>query len=153
MQKLQFTIDIHAPADKVYDAMLGLSNKSTYDEWTSIFGPTSTYEGKWEQGHKIYFTSIDKQGEIMGMVAEVVEIKENEFVSIKHYGLLKGSEEITTGPEVEKWANSLENYTFVYNNGVTSLTVDMETSPEFAVHLTTPYPKALLKLKEICERA
>ncbi len=45
MEKLQFTIDIPAPAQQVYEAMLGLNDKSTYESWASVFNPTSTYEG------------------------------------------------------------------------------------------------------------
>jgi hypothetical protein len=45
MQKLQFKIVIHATAQTVYETMLGLKNKSTYEQWTAAFNPTSTYEG------------------------------------------------------------------------------------------------------------
>ena len=34
MKKLQFKVSINAPAAKVYDFMLGISNKSTYEQWT-----------------------------------------------------------------------------------------------------------------------
>jgi len=43
MQKLQFKVNINAPAANVYDCMLGIQNKSTYEQWTSLFNPTSTY--------------------------------------------------------------------------------------------------------------
>jgi hypothetical protein len=41
MKKLQFKISINAPLTKVYDFMLGISSKSTYKQWTSLFNPTS----------------------------------------------------------------------------------------------------------------
>ena len=47
MKKLQFKVSINAPATKVYDIMLGISNKSTYEQWTAMFNPTSTFEGNW----------------------------------------------------------------------------------------------------------
>jgi uncharacterized protein YndB with AHSA1/START domain len=43
MKKLQFKTTINAPAEKVYEAMLGLTDKSTYEHWTSAFNP-STFE-------------------------------------------------------------------------------------------------------------
>ena len=46
------------------------------------------------------------------MVSKIAENIPNRFVSIQHYGLLKADKEITEGPEVEKWANGFENYTF-----------------------------------------
>ena len=58
------------------------------------------------------------------MVSEISDNIPNRFVSIRHYGLLKGNVEITEGPEVEKWANGFENYSFEENNGTTTVTVD-----------------------------
>src|SRR5687767_2458282 len=105
MQKLQFQIGINEPSAKVYDVMLGISNKSTYEQWTSLFNPTSTYEGNWDKGSKILFVGIDEKGKKGGMVSEIAENIPNRFVSIRHCGLLKDDKEITEGPEVEKWAN------------------------------------------------
>ena len=52
MEKLQFKIEINAPISNVFDKMLGITNKSTYEQWTAMFNPTSTYEGNWEKGSK-----------------------------------------------------------------------------------------------------
>jgi hypothetical protein len=152
MKKLEFTIQIQAPISKVYDWMLGLNNKSTYDEWTALFNPTSSYEGSWDKGSKILFIGVNEKGEKGGMVSTIVENKPQEFVSIKHIGFLKSGVEITEGPEVEKWANSFENYTFEESEGGTKLTVDLDTSNDFAAYINEAYPKALNKLKEMCEQ-
>jgi len=45
MKKIHFQKDIAASAEKVYEMMLGLKDKTTYEHWTSAFNPTSTYEG------------------------------------------------------------------------------------------------------------
>lgn len=152
MKKLQFKETIQAPANKVYDKMLGLSDKSNYEQWTALFNPTSTYEGSWDKGSKILFVGVDEKGEKGGMVSRIVENIPNEFVSTQHYGLLSGSNEITEGPEVEKWANGFENYSFEENNGTTVVTVDLDTTEEFQDYMNEKYPKALNKLKEICEK-
>lgn len=152
MKKLQFTITINAPVTRVYDLMLGISNKSTYEQWTSVFNPTSTYEGSWDKGNKILFIGVDEKGEKGGMVSRIIENTANQFVSIQHYGLYKAGKEITEGPEVEKWANGFENYTFVKNNGTTTVTVDLDTAEDFLEYMNQTYPKALDKLKEICEK-
>ena len=62
MKKLQFKKEINATAQKVYETMLGLIDKSTYEQWVSVFNPTSTYEGKWDKGSKIYFIGTDENG-------------------------------------------------------------------------------------------
>jgi hypothetical protein len=152
MKKLQFKVSINAPANKVYDVMLGISNKSTYEQWTAMFNPTSTYEGKWDKGSKMLFIGTDEKGEKGGMVSEIADNIPNRFVSIRHYGLVKGNAEITEGPEVEKWANGFENYTFEENNGTTNVTVDLDTTEDFLDYMNQTYPKALNKLKEICEK-
>ncbi len=152
MTNLQFKILINATVTNIYDCMLGINSKSTYEQWTALFNPTSTYEGSWDKGSKILFIGVDENGEKGGMVSRIVENIPNRFVSIQHYGLLKAGEEITEGAEVEKWANGMENYTFEENNETVSVTVDLLNIPEeFIDYMNDAYPKALDKLKEICE--
>lgn len=152
MKKLQFKVSINAPVTSIYDIMLGISSKSTYEQWTLLFNPTSTYEGGWDKGNKILFVGVDEKGEKGGMVSRIAENIPNRFVSIQHYGLLKGDMEITEGPEVEKWATGFENYTFEENNGTTTVTVDLDTTEDFVSFMKETFPKALDKLKEICEQ-
>lgn len=152
MKKVQFKTEINAPIAKVYNTMLGLDNKATYEAWTAEFNPTSTFEGSWEKGSKILFIGTGKDGEKGGMIAEIAENIPNKFVSIRHYGLLKGDTEITSGKEVEKWAGELENYWFEEHNGITSVTVEVGVSDEYMDYFQTTYPKALQKLKEISEK-
>lgn len=152
MKKLQFNVTINAPANIVCDTMLGKRSKSTYEQWTAVFNPTSTYEGSWNKGSKILFIGTDEKGERGGMVSEVAEHISNRFVSIRHYGLVKADQEITEGPEVEKWAGSLENYTFEDHTGITKIIVDLDATEDFVEYMNETYPKALERLKEICEK-
>lgn len=152
MEKLQFKVNINATAAKVYELMLGINHKSTYEEWTVLFNPTSTYEGSWNKGSKILFLGVDENGQQGGMVSRIVENIPNQFVSIQHYGLLNAGQEITEGPDVEKWANGLENYTFEENNGTTTVIVDLDTAEDFLDYMNQSFPKALDKLKELCEK-
>ena len=151
MKKLNYNTTIQATASKVFDIMLGITNKATYEAWTAAFNPTSSYEGSWDKGSKIYFLGVDENGEKGGMVSRIAENIPHQFVSIQHYGLLKGDQEITTGPDVEKWANGLENYTFEESNGATTLSVELDASDDFESYMNEMYPKALVKLKEMCE--
>ena len=152
MKKLQFKVSINASVSRVYDFMLGIESKSTYEQWTSLFNPTSTYEGSWDKGSKILFVGVDEKGEKGGMVSRIAENIPKRFVSIQHYGLLAADKEITEGPEVEKWANGFENYSFEENNLTTTVTVDLDTTEDFLDYMNEAYPKALDKLKEICEK-
>jgi hypothetical protein len=151
MEKLQFKVSIAAPVTRVYHYMLGISSRSTYEQWTALFNPTSSYEGTWLKGSKILFVGVDEKGEKGGMVSRIAENNANRFVSIQHYGLFKAGKEITEGPEVEKWANGFENYTFDEHCGTTAVTVDLDTTEDFVAFMNEAYPKALDKLKSLCE--
>ena len=152
MKRFKYDVSIQRPVSKVYDIMLGLSNKSSYEEWTSLFSPTSTYEGNWRSGSKMLFISLDDKGESAGMVSRILENRLNKFVSIQHYGMLKSGEEITEGPEVEGWAGGLENYSFEEKNGMTIVSIELDSAEEYEEYMNNLYPNALIKLKEICER-
>lgn len=152
MHKLQYTIEINAFAHNVYVTMLGLNDKATYENWTAVFNPTSTFEGTWEKGSKMLFVGTDENGKKGGMVSEIVENNPATFVSIRHYGFLDGETEITTGEQVEKWAGGLENYYFEEKNGITTITVEVDVIDEYKEYFNSTYQKALVKLKEISEQ-
>jgi hypothetical protein len=86
------------------------------------------------------------------MVSEIADNMPFRFVSIRHYGILDGENEITEGAEVEKWAGGLENYSFEENNGVTTVTVDVDSMEDYIDFFNKTFPKALDKLKEIAEK-
>ncbi len=148
LDKLHFEIQINAPVEKVYHTML---NAQSYEAWTSIFNEGSHYKGSWEKGSKILFLGPDQHGNMGGMVSRIKENIPNKFVSIEHLGLLQNGQEITTGQAVESWAGALENYTFQENNGSTLLSIDTDTNQEYKEMFSEIWPKALDKLKELCE--
>jgi hypothetical protein len=152
MKKLQFKQQIHAPAEKVYNTMLGIDNIKSYEQWTSEFNPTSSYEGRWEKGAKMYFVGTDENGKRGGMVSEIADIIPNKFVSIRHYGILDGEKEITEGTEVEPWAGGLENYAFQEDNGITTVTVQTDAPEDYLDYFNTTWVKALNKLKDLAEK-
>jgi uncharacterized protein YndB with AHSA1/START domain len=139
---------INAPVEKVYKTMLG---EQSYRQWTSVFSPTSFFRGSWEKGATIHFIGLDKDGGECGMVSRIRENVPNKFVSIEHRGVLKNGIEITDGQEVAGWAGALENYTFAANGNQTMLSVDMDANQEWHAYFAETWPKALNKLKEMCE--
>jgi uncharacterized protein YndB with AHSA1/START domain len=145
---LHFEITINSSPEKVYSTML---DEKHYRTWTAAFHPTSHYQGSWEKGAKILFLGDDEKGGTSGMVSRIKENIPNQFISIEHLGLVQNNEEITTGPEVEGWAGALENYTFTAQNGQTLLAVDTDANQEFKDYFSGTWPKALEKLKAICE--
>ncbi len=51
----------------------------------------------------------------------------------------------------QKWINSLEGYNFAENSGTTDLTIEMKIYDEWEEMFNNDWPKALARLKQICE--
>jgi hypothetical protein len=149
MEKLHFDIEINADANKVYEVML---DEKGYSEWTAEFNPTSRFKGSWDKGSKIQFIGTSAEGKEEGMVSRIRENIPGKFVSILHEGIIKDGQEITSGEEVETWAGALEEYTFKQTDGITTVSVDVDTDDSFKDYMQETYPRALRKLKEICEK-
>lgn len=149
LETIHFEVLIIAPPEKVYSTML---NKKYYNEWTSVFNPTSNFEGSWEKGSKIRFLGVDRDGKTGGMSSRIEENIPNKFVSIHHLGIISNGEEIMDGPEVDEWAGAHENYTFENQHGNTLLKVDLDSNQMLKQYFSDTYPKALERLKSICER-
>lgn len=144
-----FEITIDSPATMVYKKMI---DKKLFEEWTAVFNPSSRYEGSWEKGSKILFLGTDEQGNLGGMAGRIEENIANQFISISYYAVIQGDQEITSGPGVEGWIGTHEKYSFKPEGEKTLLAVDLETNLEFLEYFRETYPKALEKLKAICER-
>ena len=148
MNKLNFSIVIDAPISKVWEIML---EDKTYRIWTEEFAPGSHYVGNWKKDSKIIFLGPSNDGKLAGMVSRIKENKLHEFISIEHLGEIYDGIEDTTSDRVKNWAGALENYTFINKEGKTELVVDMDLNEEFKEMFEGMWPKALQKLKSLCE--
>lgn len=141
---LEFAVFIAAPRDVVWAAMLGAE---AYRDWTSAFCEGSHYRGSWAQGEKIQFLSPGGDG----MTAVIAENRLHEFISIRHLGQVSAGVEDFSSDNVRSWAPAHENYAFADAPGGTELRVTVEVAPEFEQYLSETYPRALQRLKAICE--
>jgi hypothetical protein len=151
MIRKKYQVSIAASKEKCADFMLGLTDKSTYEAWTAVFNPTSTFDGSWDLGSKIKFIGVDEDGNKAGMLGRIVVNEPAKFVSIQHYGLVEGEQEITEGPQVESWAGGYENYHFESDGQQTIITVEVDVTADHEGYFDKTYPNALEKLKEIIE--
>lgn len=146
MKKLEYRVSINAPAEKVWNAML---NRDTYEEWTAESWPSSTYEGNWKQGEEIRFVSKDGTGTL----AHLKSVQPHQYISAEHIAVLgKGGTEDRSSDMAKGWIGTLENYTFIENNGKTELLVEIHTNPAWEKMFNDGWPGGLNKLKEIAER-
>lgn len=148
MEKLKFSIIINSPREKVWNTML---EDKTYRIWTEEFMPGSYYDGDWNKGSKILFLGPGNDGKVGGMVSRIKDNRLYEYISIEHLGEVVDGIEDTTSDRVKDWAGALENYTFIDKNDKTELIVDMNINEEFKEMFEGMWPKALQKLKSLCE--
>jgi uncharacterized protein YndB with AHSA1/START domain len=143
LKRLQWSVDIAAPASKVYQMLVG---PESYKQWTSAFGDGLYFEGSWQKGQPIRF--LTPGGE--GVISEIAENRPNEFISIRHLGYIANGVEDTSSEAIRAWAPAYENYTFAATPQGTKLTVDQDMTDEFE-SMPEAWPKALGTLKALCE--
>jgi hypothetical protein len=144
MKSLHSATRIRAKRAHVWNVMLP---PDTYRLWTAEFAEGSYFEGSWAAGERIRFLSPGGNG----LTSMIAENRAPEFFSIKHLGFIKDGVEDTESEEVRRWAPSFENYSFVDTGSETELRVDIDVTPAYEEYMTRTWPKALAKLKAMCE--
>lgn len=144
-KRLQFSTRISAQVARVWSVML---DQDSYREWTREFAEGSRYEGSWAQGEQIRFLAPNGDG----MVARIAEIRLHEFVSIQHIGFISGGVTDTESDAVKSWAPAYENYSFRALPDGTEVIVAQDVTSEFEQFMLDTWPKALRRLKLLCER-
>jgi uncharacterized protein YndB with AHSA1/START domain len=147
-KQLRFDIFIQCDPEKVHHILV---QPDSYRQWTSEFNPTSRYEGNWKEGASIRFVGDGADGKSGGIIGRIRREVPGKYLSLEHYGLIKDGVDIFEGAEVEPWAGAQENYHFEKEGNGTRLTVTLETNADFESYFQSTWPKALLKLKSICE--
>jgi len=143
---LSFDVTIAAPRSVVWDK---LTASDSYRDWTAAFAPGSHYEGSWDQGAEIRFLAPNGDG----MVSEIAENRRHESIRIRHLGEIAGGQVDRTSERVRAWAPAYETYTFTEAPEGTHLRATVETLADWEGHMNDAFPKALQRLKEICEAA
>ena len=151
MEKKEYKVLIDAPQNRVWNILWG---NDTYPQWTSAFmegsrveSLNSPQEQVRRKGNKVRFLGPDDEG----MVSTIAENKPNEFMSIKHLGVVKKGVEDYDSPQSKEWSGSLENYSLRSIGGKTELAVEMDITQEYLDYFNNTWPKALEKVKRLSE--
>ena len=148
MKTLQFTKQIKAPAQKVWDT---LWNEDTYPEWTNAFNPSgggSIMQSDWKVGGKTRF--LDTKGN--GMLSTIKSKNEPYDIVFEHLGELTGGKEDTSSEKVKSWAGSLEEYHLSEQGGMTELKASVQTAEEWEDVMNNGFIKGLEKVKRLSEQ-
>src|SRR6476661_8328032 len=102
MEKMQFSIDIQAPKEKVWKI---LWDDASYRDWTRFFGEGSyAVTDNWKEGSKVLFLGADGRG----MVSKVAANRPNEYMSFEHLGIVQNGLEDTSSEKIQGWKGALE---------------------------------------------
>jgi uncharacterized protein YndB with AHSA1/START domain len=147
MKTLQFTKEIKAPAQKVWDT---LWNETTYPQWTNAFNPEggSTMQSDWKVGGKTLF--LDGKGS--GMVGTIKTLNAPHDIVFEHLGEIIDGKEDTTSEKVKSWAGSLEEYHLSENNGTTTLKASVQTGEQWEEMMNNGFTKGLEEVKRLSEQ-
>ncbi|MDZ4840472.1 MAG: SRPBCC domain-containing protein [Bacteroidota bacterium] len=147
MKTFEFTKEINAPAEKVWET---LWNKSTYSQWTSAFTPEGKciVQSDWEVGGKTFF--LDDKGS--GLVSTIKSKNEPYEIVFQHLGEVKDGVEDTTSDDVKAWAGNNESYFLTENNGITTLRAVAHASEEWAEMMTKGFEFGLEEVKKLSEK-
>ena len=146
MRQLQFNIEIKANTKTVWYA---LWDYDKYPRWTCEFCEGSYAESKsnWKKGTKIHFLETYGSG-VYSIIEEKIDYQEMSF---RHIGEIKNFKEQPLDTKTELWSGCIEKYILQENNGITTLSVFIDTLDEFASFFEEKMPKALLKVKQLSE--
>lgn len=144
VKRIQFSEQIAAPVQRVCDLML---DPNGYRKWTSAFAEGCYFEGSWERGSRIKFLAPSGDG----LVTEIAEHRPGEFISIRHLGFITNGVEDTESEAIRAWLPAYENYTFQASSTGTTLIIDLDVTEAFEADMAEAWPRALKKLKELCE--
>lgn len=146
MKQLTYTATINASKQKVWETML---NPSSYKEWVNAAWPGSFFEGNWKEGETIRFVSADGSGTL----AQLITCQPYTNIVANHITvLLPGGIEDRDSDLAKGWVGTKESYNFTEQQDKTLLTVVLTINTEWEKMFNDGWPKALTKLKEICER-
>lgn len=140
-KRLQFSIDIAAPPEKVWQV---LWDDATFSDWTSVFAEGSYAVSDWKEGSTIQFLDPASGS---GMASIIEKKRPGEFMSFRHVA------EIQNGREQKPaaWSGAHENYTLTRKAGGTTLRVDVDAADEHRQTFEDKFPRALQRVKSLSE--
>lgn len=144
MKNLEFKIQIHASASKVWHV---LWSDITYRQWTAPFSPGSHAVTDWKEGSKVLFLGPEGSG----MFSKIETYKTFEYMAFKHLGEVKNFEEQPVTDAIKDWVGAMETYRLEENNGVTALTATTDMPEEFVESMGEAFKKAMDLVKSLSE--
>ena len=139
MKLLEYTIQINATPEKVWEVLFTQDN---YKTWASAMNEGTYFEGTWEEGTIMKF--LDPKNN--GMYNLVEKNIPNKQLSMKHLGWILEGE---LSPQ--DWEDSTLDYILEPNENGTLLIGKVNSLDEFVDFFNSKYPKNFENIKNLAE--
>lgn len=143
MKEMQFTIEIHATRERVWDT---LWQDETFRQWASTIDPGTYMVGDLQVGNEVQFISSSSGYGVTSLVEKLVA---GEFLLLRHSA---DTQEDGKREREKEWTGGTESYSLAEKDGTTTLTVAFDVPPELEEYFKDNYPKALERVKVLAER-
>lgn len=139
MQKLEFSVQINAPAEKVWQSLF---EEDDNGNWLAAMDEGTTFEGTWADGSIMKFFDPKKNG-MYNLVEKNVLHQE---LKMKHMGWIVDGE---LSPQ--DWEDSTISYILIPNKNGTLLKGEILALDEFVSFFESKYPPNFNRIKELAE--
>jgi hypothetical protein len=143
MEKLQFSIEIKTPREKVWNT---LWEDKTFRDWANIIDEGLYLAGEIKEGNEVQFISSVNGYGVTSLVEKFVP---NQFVLFRH---MTDTMESGEKEREKEWAGGAESYSLAQKDGVTILTIDIDLPPEQVETFKVRLPKVLERVKVLAEK-
>ena len=142
MQKMQFSINIEASKEKVWETLWG---DKTFRDWVNIIDEGQYMVGELAEGNEIQFIG----GSGFGVTSLVEKLIPHEYLALRQV-----ADTIDYGKQErdKEWTGGTESYELVEKNGITNLIVKIDVPPGLEEIFKGRFPKALERVKVLAEK-
>ncbi len=143
MKELQFTIEIHATKEKVWDT---LWQDETFRQWASIIDPETYMVGELKEGNEVQFISAHGGYGVTSLVEKLIP---GEFLLLRHSA---DTQDEGKREREKEWTGGKESYQLSEKDGSITVTVEFDVPSEMEEYFKVNYPKALEEVKILAEK-
>ena len=142
MQKMQFSIEIEAPSEKVWQT---LWEDKTFRDWGNIIDEGQYMVGELAEGREVQFISAEG----LGVTSVIEKLIPHEYIAFKQV-----ADTMDSGKQErdKEWTGGKESFELIENNNITSLTVKIDVPPGLEEIFEDRFPKALERVKILAEK-
>lgn len=146
MERKEFSIEINAPKEKVWNVLWDMES---FRQYTTPFCEGSYVETTWEEGTEARFLNTDG----FGSLATVRENNPPNLMLIEIIGIIKDDVVDKRSELAEKWKGAIEKYTLSSEGQGVKLLVEADISEELMSDFEKAWPEALEIIKDLSEKS